>query len=193
MLQPALTLASGFVLRVDRIRHLFAAGTISNWNSQASGTDGAGLRPSAVFTQRRTRLGLRGARPGPATKVCATKRTCRSLPGPAAGHRHHCRSTSDLGGPTRLNHLETMLCLRPEGGRCSRYPMARQFIEQNKRSSNVVNFNDSATVEPAQRGSVFDCPCIRNPRRQDCPLFRGGQLRIARDVTGVRVDRRPVS
>ena len=59
---------------------------------------GAGLRPSAVFTQRRTRPGLRGARPQPATKVW-DETECRNLPGPAAGHRHHCHCRwSDSGG-----------------------------------------------------------------------------------------------
>ena len=39
-------------------------------------------------------------------------------------------------------------------------PYERQFVEQNERSSNVVNLNDSATVESAQRGSILHRPSI---------------------------------
>ena len=39
-------------------------------------------------------------------------------------------------------------------------PYGRPFIEQNERSSNVVNFNDTATVELAQRGSILHRPSI---------------------------------
>jgi hypothetical protein len=48
-------------------------------------------------------------------------------------------------------------------------------------------------IEPAQRRSVLDRTGIGNPRRQDCPLFRRCQLRVAGDVTGMSVDRGSVS
>jgi hypothetical protein len=32
------------------------------------------------------------------------------------------------------------------------------LVEGNQRSQNRINFDDSATIEPAQRGSVLDRP-----------------------------------
>ena len=114
-------------------------------------------------------------------------------PAGAGGGSSSSLSFERFGGPTRFNHLETTLCRQLDGGRWCTIHYGRQFIEKNERSSNIVNLDESATIEPAQRGSVLDRPGVRNPRGQDCPLFRRGQLRIARDVTGVGIDRRPVN
>jgi hypothetical protein len=70
--------------------------------------------------------------------------------------------------------------------------VVRQFIEQAERLENRIDVNDGAAIEPAQRRSVLDRPGIRNPRRQDGPLFRRGQHRIARDISGMGVDRRAI-
>ena len=114
------------------------------------------------------------------------------IPKPAgAGGGSSSLSLEPFRGSTRLNHLEITLRLRGEG----RQPFAissavgLQFVEQNKRSPNSINFNDSATVEAAQRGGVLDRPGVRNPGCQDRPFPRR-QLRIARDVIRVRADRR---
>ena len=71
--------------------------------------------------------------------------------------------------------------------------VGRRFIEQNERLQDGVNFNHSAAVELAQRGSVLDRPGIRNPGWEDYPLFRDGQFRIVRDVSRMSVDRRLIS
>ena len=68
-----------------------------------------------------------------------------------------------------------------------------RFIERNQRLLDRVHFNNSATIELAQRGSILDSPGIRNPRCEDCSLFRPGKFRIVRDIAGMRVDRRPVT
>ena len=70
--------------------------------------------------------------------------------------------------------------------------LGRQFIEQNQRLQNCINFDESTTMEPAQRRSVLDGSGIGNPRGQDRPLFRRCQLRIAGDVNGMSVDRRSI-
>ncbi len=44
-------------------------------------------------------------------------------PAGAGGGSWSSLSLERFGGPTRLNHLETTLCLRPEGGRWARYAM----------------------------------------------------------------------
>ena len=88
-------------------------------------------------------------------------------------------------------NLEITLRLRPEGDSRLQWRFGQcRLVEQNKRLQDRVNFNDGATIELAQRGSVLDGPGIRNPGREDCPLFRRGQLWIARDVTRMSIDRR---
>ena len=45
--------------------------------------------------------------------------------------------------------------------------LGRQFIEQNQRLQNCINFDESTTMEPAQRRSVLDRSGIGNPRGHD--------------------------
>jgi hypothetical protein len=60
-----------------------------------------------------------------------------------------------------------------------------QLIEQNERLQNCINFDDSPTIELAQRRSVLDRTDIGNPRCQESSLFRRRQLRVGRDFTGM--------
>jgi hypothetical protein len=79
-----------------------------------------------------------------------------------AGVRSSSLSSLELfGGRTRLNHLEIMLCL----WQLFAIPSAvrRPFIELEERLQKRIDFNDSAAIEPAQRGSVLNRPGVRNP------------------------------
>jgi len=52
----------------------------------------------------------------------------------------------------------------------------RLFVEQNERPQDRINFNDSTTIEPAQRRGALERAGVGNPRRQDRLLFRCRQL-----------------
>ena len=76
------------------------------------------------------------------------------IPKPAgAGGGSSSLSLEPFEGLMRFIHLESTLRLRPE--RCSRLPFSLRSgacsIEQNQRLQNRINFDDSATIEPAQR------------------------------------------
>jgi hypothetical protein len=90
-----------------------------------------------------------------------------NFPTADASRSPHGNVTIPFEGLTRFTPIESWLRPRPEG--CSRLPCSLRSgaMEQNQRLQNCINFDDSTTMEPAQRRSVLDRSGIGNPRGHD--------------------------
>jgi hypothetical protein len=149
---------------------------------------GAMKAPPGITVRRTLTQALcQNTRHGPATRVW-DETEFRNLPGLAEG-RHRCRWRQARGQPA-----SAALKSRHAGG--SKVATVRNPLDglaRHHRAKRALVGSHQLRRQHRYRGAarrgVLDRPGIRDPRRQEGSLFCQGQIRIARDVIRVDVNR----